>query len=134
MQLQALGYVGRCSFDLIVVGDPNGDFSIRFTECNGRWGGTSTPMALLDRLLEGPRPPYRAQDFVSDKLMGADFGELLQLVGREAWRSDTRTGRYLFYNTGPLRGFGKLDVIALGANQSAAEAALEEELPRLWGL
>ena len=41
---QDLGYVGRCSFDLLVVGDPEGDCRVRFVECNGRWGGTSIPM------------------------------------------------------------------------------------------
>ncbi len=35
---------------------------------------------------------------------------------------------------GPLEGFGKLDVIALGETQSEAEAALEEDLPRILGL
>jgi len=132
--LQALGYVGRCSFDFLVVGDSDGDFELRFTECNGRWGGTSTPMALLDRLLPGGRPPYRARDFVHPDLVGASFTELLDQVGDEAWDRDSGQGRFLFYNTGPLDSFGKLDVIALGASQVEADAALEEDLPRLWGL
>ena len=71
--LQSLGYVGRCSFDHLVLGDPNGDFTIRFTECNGRWGGTSTPMHLVDRVVTGPRPPYRAQDFQHDRLTDLSF-------------------------------------------------------------
>ena len=53
--LQALGYVGRCSFDHLVLGDPHAEFTLRFTECNGRWGGTSTPMHLVDRVVSGPR-------------------------------------------------------------------------------
>lgn len=132
--LQALGYVGRCSFDFLVVGDPQGDFEIRFTECNGRWGGTSTPMGLLDRLFSGGRPPYRARDFVHPDLVGASFTDLLSQVGRAAWDHRTREGEFIFYNTGPLGKFGKLDVIALGETQTEADRALEEELPRLWGL
>lgn len=132
--LQAIGYVGRCSFDFLVVGDPGDRFELRFTECNGRWGGTSTPMALLDRLISGPRPPYRARDFVHPDLVGASFVELLQRVGERAWDYRSGRGQFLFYNTGPLRGFGKLDVIALGRTQAEADDALEEELPRLWGL
>jgi len=132
--LQALGYVGRCSFDFLVVGDPQGDFDLRFTECNGRWGGTSTPMALLDRLFPQGRPPYRARDFVHEDLVGASFTELLTRVGPAAWEYRTGAGKFLFYNTGPLDKYGKLDVIALGATQDAADAALEDELPRLWGL
>ena len=132
--LQALGYVGRCSFDLLVVGDPAGEFEIRFTECNGRWGGTSTPMSLLDRLLGSPRPPYRAQDLVNPGLVGVSFLQILKAVGDEAYDARTANGRYIFYNTGPLAEFGKLDVIALGSSQAAAETALEEDLPRLLGL
>jgi hypothetical protein len=132
--LQALGYVGRCSFDFLVVGDPQAEFEVRFTECNGRWGGTSTPMALLDRLFPDGRPPYRARDFVHPDLVGVPFTELLAAVGEEAWNAATRKGRFIFYNTGPLAGHGKLDVIALGTSQAAADAALEEDLPRLWGL
>lgn len=132
--LQALGYAGRCSFDFLVVGDPDGDCELRFTECNGRWGGTSTPMALLDRLFPEGRPPYRARDFVHPDLVGVPFTELLNQVGDEAWDRNSNEGRFIFYNTGPLRSFGKLDVIALGTSQAAADAALEEDLPRLWGL
>ncbi len=136
--LQALGYVGRCSFDFLVVGDPEGDFAVRFVECNGRWGGTSTPMALLDRLLDRadgqPRPPYRAQDFVHEGLAGADFAEILAALGDEVFDPATGRGRYILYNVGPLARFGKLDVIALGDSRPQAEAAMEEDLPRLLGL
>ncbi len=132
--LQELGYVGRCSFDFLVLGDPEGGFRLRFTECNGRWGGTSTPMALLDRLVSGPRPPNRAQDFVHPGLVGTSFLELLARVGDEIYDAATGRGRFIFYNTGPLERFGKLDVIALGRSQAEAEAAMEEELPRLLGL
>jgi len=57
-------YVGRASFDHLIVDEPDGSFGMRFTECNGRWGETSTPMVLVDRVVNGPRPPYRAQDLV----------------------------------------------------------------------
>ena len=132
--LQALGYIGRCSFDFILTGDPEGDFQLKFTECNGRWGGTSTPMALLDRLLPGGRPPYRARDFVYPGLVGAAFTDVLDRVGGEVWNHQLGTGRYLFYNTGPLRAYGKLNVIALGTTQSEADDALEEQLPKMLGL
>ena len=109
--LQELGYVGRCSFDHLVTGDPNGDFEVVFTECNGRWGGTSTPMSLLDRLLRGSRPTYRAQDVVFPGLIGARLSDLLELVGDLAFGTESGQGRFIFYNLGPLDGHGKFDVI-----------------------
>ena len=134
--LQALGYVGRCSFDHLLLGDLDGDFVVRFTECNGRWGGTSTPMHLVDRLVtrsRGFRPAYRAQYVTASRLAGARFADLLQLVGDDAFDPVRGTGRFVFYNVGPLAAFGKLDVIALGDTQDAAERAMTESLPRLLG-
>ena len=132
--LQALGYVGRCSFDHLVLGDPVAEFTVRFTECNGRWGGTSTPMHLVDRVVSGPRPRYRGQDFVHERLQGLGFGEVIERVGRHAFDADAQTGRYIFYNIGPLAEHGKLDVIALGETQAEAEEALLADLPSLLGL
>lgn len=132
--LQALGYLGRCSFDFVVVGDPETDFQIRFTECNGRWGGTSSPMALLDRLVGPQRPAYRSQYVVHPRLVGASFVDLLDRVGEEVFDAGTGRGRFVFYNTGPLADFGKMDVIAIGRSREEADAAFEEDLPRLLGL
>lgn len=132
--LQELGYVGRCSFDHLVLGDPNRDFRIVFTECNGRWGGTSAPMSLVDRLLGGPRPPYRAQDVVSPELVGASLPDLLGLLGDLAFHAESGHGRFIFYNLGPLARHGKLDVISIGTDQQDAERGMLEILPQRLGL
>ena len=86
------------------------------------------------RLVDGPRPPYRAQDVVDEGLVGRRFGELLDRVGNEVY--DPRTGRgcFVFYNVGPLEPSGKLDVIAIGQTQEEAELAMTETLPGLLGL
>ncbi|MGB5193880.1 MAG: hypothetical protein WBN70_12930 [Polyangiales bacterium] len=131
--LQELGYVGRCSFDHLVTGDVHGDFQVVFTECNGRWGGTSMPMSLLDRLIEGPRPAYRAQDVVYPELVGAKFRDLLELANDVVFRKDSGRGRFIFYNVGPLAGHGKFDVISIGTNQVDAERGILEILPECLG-
>jgi len=105
-----------------------------FTECNGRWGGTSTPMSLLDRLLHGPRPAYRAQDVVSPELVGASLPDLLELAGDLTFHTDTGQGRFIFYNLGPLGDHGKFDVISIGADQADAERGVLEILPERLGL
>jgi hypothetical protein len=132
--LQQLGYVGRCSFDHLVTGDPHGEFRVVFTECNGRWGGTSTPMSLLDRLLRGPRPPYRAQDVVFPELIGSGLPDLLELVGDLAFQTESGEGRFIFYNLGPLHGHGKFDVISIGSDQDDAERGVVEILPKRLGV
>lgn len=124
---QRLGYVGRCSFDFIVVGDED----VRFVECNGRWGGTSTPMHLMDRLFPGGRPAYRARDYVSEALVGVSFQELADRLGDTLYDARTGSGTYVLYNTGCLEPYGKFDVIAFGRDMDEANAALEVRLPEL---
>lgn len=48
---QRLGYFGRCSLDAVLVGDDLSGAELHWVECNGRWGGVSIPMTLLNRLL-----------------------------------------------------------------------------------
>lgn len=126
-ELQKLGYVGRCSFDFIVLDDERA----RFTECNGRWGGTSIPMSLVDRLVAGNRPPYRAQDFISRHLVGMSFEDVQSRLGSELYDPATGIGRFVLYNVGPLSAAGKLDVIALAETREQAEAGLDVDLPEI---
>ena len=135
--LQELGYVGRCSFDFLVIGE--GDQArVVFTECNGRWGGTSTPMHLVDRVVarqeNGDRRAYRAQDFVHRELVGARFDEVLRAVGPQLYDPATGKGTFMFYNTGPLKHSGKLDVVAVARTPAQADEALLETLPALLGV
>jgi hypothetical protein len=48
---QELGYFGRCSLDSIIVGESEEAAHLHWIECNGRWGGTSIPMTLANRLI-----------------------------------------------------------------------------------
>lgn len=132
--LQELGYVGRCSFDFIVVGDVHGEFHVRITDCNGRWGGTSTPMHLIDRAKPGPRGMYLAQDFAHPDLVDVPFTEILRRAGDAAYDRRTGRGRYLFYNVGCLRGAGKLDVVVLGESLEEVTRAAQDQLPSILGL
>lgn len=132
--LQALGYVGRCSFDFLVVPEESG-FEVRLTECNGRWGGTSTPMSLVDRIWrEDERPMYRAQDFVSKELVGVSFSELVDRLGSELFDAGTQEGRFVVYNVGCLQPFGKFDVIIFGDSVAEVDHYADVELPKILGV
>lgn len=122
-----LGYRGRCSFDFIIC-----DGTPYLVEVNGRWGGTSTPMHLVDRLFPTGRPAYRARDIMAP---GAaenpwSFERLLTALGDEVYDATSGRGTYILYNVGPLPGYGKFDVIAVGADEAAAAQALAR-LPML---
>lgn len=55
---QELGYFGRCSFDAVLSGSSWHNAAVHWIECNGRWGGVSIPMSLVNRLDRG-RPCAR---------------------------------------------------------------------------
>jgi hypothetical protein len=122
--LQQLGYVGRCSFDTIVCGPNVQASTLRFVECNGRWGGTSTPMALVNRVLgdERGQPGFAAWSArslaVRTSVSFADFVDALTDV---LYDRSTRKGWALLNNIGCLETIGSLDVITLGDNQAEAE-------------
>jgi hypothetical protein len=123
---QELGYVGRCSFDFILSeGQP------LFVECNGRWGGTSTPMHLLDRLFPAGRPACRARDYLDPRLAGVPFERILDVLGPDLYDHRVGRGRFILYNVGCLAHYGKFDVIAMGDDIDSANRALEEDLPEI---
>lgn len=127
-EFQALGYVGRCSFDFVV--SMRGGLVAKFTECNGRWGGTSTPMFLMDRLFD-TRPSYIAQDWMDARLEGASFLDVHQMLQSELWDPRTRQGRFILYNVGPIGSRGKFDVVSIGEDPEDAERGVREILPEL---
>jgi hypothetical protein len=51
--LQFLGYFGRCSLDSLLVGKTLDSAVLHWIECNGRWGGVSIPMTIVNRLTGG---------------------------------------------------------------------------------
>ena len=51
--LQFLGYFGRCSLDALLVGQTYDSAVLHWIECNGRWGGVSIPMTIVNRLTRG---------------------------------------------------------------------------------
>ncbi len=51
--LQLVGYFGRCSLDALLIGETLDAADLRWIECNGRWGGVSIPMTIVNRLRGG---------------------------------------------------------------------------------
>ena len=106
--LQRLGFVGRCSFDAVVCADSR----LKFVECNGRWGGTSLPMALMKRLFpQGAM--YAAGDVHAPELAGARFPALLERCRADLYDARTGRGRCVLYNAGALKARGKYSAISI---------------------
>jgi len=116
---QRLGYVGRCSFDVILVGERLEDCRVEFIECNGRWGGTSLPMTLVNRLLgDWTTRPFSVEAF--QFIAGLElvtFQEFLDWYGDDVFDARTRQGSMIPFNPGQLRQRAGISVILLGRSR-----------------
>jgi hypothetical protein len=130
--LQQLGYVGRCSFDGLVVGRNLREARVKFVECNARWGGTSTPMHLMTRVFGDFRHvPYKAQDYVDERLRGLEFTHLLEIFGDTLYDRRTGRGRVLLYNVGGVAEHGKFDLVVTGRTYAEIGRFIDERVPAL---
>lgn len=116
---QLLGYVGRCSFDLVLVGDSPDTAAVEFIECNGRWGGTSLPMTLMNRLFGD----WRRKPFASHvvKIRGSgriSWSRWMQLLGAECYHRSTGEGRFLLLHPRILAVEDQFSLITLADDYS----------------
>lgn len=130
--LQRLGYAGRCSFDGLVVGRSLREARVKLVECNGRWGGTSTPMHLMTRVFGDFRAvPYKAQDYVDERLRGLEFQDLLDIFGDSLYDRRTGKGRVLLYNVGGVTEHGKFDLVVTGRRHAEVQRFIDRRVPAL---
>lgn len=127
---QRLDYVGRCSFDMLLVGNDLDDCRLQFLECNGRWGGTSTPMTLMNRLFgDWQEQPYAAHKIEVPGLEKLEFTDLLRHFDRDLYDARSGQGSLVLFAPGRLAITGGIDVIALGHDWNEANHRLAEEIP-----
>jgi hypothetical protein len=127
---QHLGYVGRCSFDMILVGESLAASRLQFVECNGRWGGTSIPMMLMNRIFgDWNTRPYAAQEWVVEGLSRLRFAEVLDHFADDLFDVRSGEGHVIFYNPGRIRAQSGINVLALGDTWDAADRLLQSEIP-----
>jgi len=127
---QALGYIGRCSFDLLVVGRRLEDCRIKFLECNGRWGGTSIPMTLMNRLFgDWARQPHACRVVHVPGLSRHGFAEILDCFGDDLYDARTGAGNVVLYGPSQPEHTSSISAIALGESWEAVDTWLGEEIP-----
>lgn len=126
---QRLGYLGRCSFDLLLVGANLASSRLVFIECNGRWGGTSTPMTLMNRVFGDFRTrPYAARKIIVPHLDRVSFAEVVEYLGADLYDVRSGTGDLILYSptVTPVSG---LQVLALADSWEAATRRINHTVP-----
>ncbi len=119
---QSLGYYGRCSFDSVIVRDENQGELLHWIECNGRWGGVSLPMTLLNRVYAGLEKP----SFIVTQLSGLDytafdFEDALELIGEHLYKLDGQDEGVILTSPNGIEDGNALQLIAVGSSLEKAE-------------
>ena len=134
LTFQHLGYVGRCSFDLILAGRGPETCRIEFIEANGRWGGTSTPMTLVNRIHDRWwAKPYVARGL---RISGSDnmnmsrvrFDTIVTALEDELVDVRSGRGRLVLYDPASIEARSILYVIGFGATTEAAADFVEKSV------
>ncbi|MEM9587515.1 MAG: class II glutamine amidotransferase [Planctomycetota bacterium] len=129
---QALGYVGRCSFDMILVGESLDESGLKFIECNGRWGGTSLPMAMMDAVFgHWKSRPFVTRVIRIPGISRLPFSEVLGAIGDRLYRVDRDTGDHLVFNPQRMLTSDQLSLITLSDSPAAADLAITEAIERI---
>ncbi len=129
---QRLGYVGRCSFDAILVGTSMDLCRIELIECNGRWGGTSSPMTLMNRIFgDWMQRPFAVRTHSVPGLSRMTFAELRDVWSPHLYDRRTGNGWLITYNPARLAMRSGITTLAFAQSLEEAMRRLDLDLPRL---
>lgn len=129
---QLLGYFGRCGFDAVLVGESLENPKIHWIECNGRWGGVSTPVTLANRLTgdwssEGLIVVQQSEI----RLQPRPFESTLALLDDLLLKRPQKTDGIVLLTPGRLVSGSGMNFMALGKSAEEAQTAATNAITRL---
>lgn len=128
---QRMRYVGRCSIDLLLVGKSLADCGFELIECNGRWGGTSLPMTLANRVFgDACATPHAFRELRLPGLRDLGFQGLLELLDEDLFDRRTGRGHLVLYNPGRVRVASGINVLALAPTWEEAATLVGRAFPK----
>lgn len=111
MLLQRLGYVGRASFDALLISSQEGENTVHWIECNARWGGVSIPMVVLRRM---GIQPYTQSILIAQVEPSSVIEEFSHVIDKcEGLLYDRKNNSGILWLTPPDSGRHSLDFIAI---------------------
>jgi hypothetical protein len=123
---QALGYFGRCSLDATLVGEEVDSAVLHWIECNGRWGATSLPMTLANRLVGDWRMrPFITVHRASSPAFVQDFTAVLERLRPRLYRPRQSASGVIFLMPCGYEDSPGLDFMVLAETVTAAVAKAE---------
>ena len=134
LMFQELGYIGRCSFDLILLGEDaeSPDSRFEFIECNGRWGGTSLPMTLMNRLaVPDSGKSWCVRRLTIPGLERLAFSDLQRHLGPLLYDRRAHFGQYVLFCPARMAAQSAIDAISIGNSPQEASHLICQALPQI---
>ena len=126
---QHLGYVGRCSYDVVVCLAEDGTLSVKFVECNGRWGAATSVLSLLNRLFGDFRcHSFWHQEIYHPKLVGKSLDDLLVPLQDVLYSAHTGKGWLLIHNPYGLFKHGMIALVTIAESVEQARERLVQAI------
>ena len=120
---QELGYFGRCSLDTVLLDSG----ALLWIECNGRWGGVSVPMTLINRLVGD----WQSRSFVivhrfGLRLRARSFAEVMAQLRDRLFRSGGPPKGIVLLTPDAIEEGSGLHFLVLGDTRSEVLAQAKE--------
>lgn len=129
---QTLGYFGRCSFDAILVGAALDEAELHWVECNGRWGGVSIPMSIMNRLFgDWKRRPFVTVSQAFNGPPGLSVPRFLEAFRGELLRPGDRDVGAVLLAPATLESGQGIDLLVCDHTVEAAQARADRIVGRL---
>jgi len=130
--LQLLGYFGRCSFDSLLIGPSYASSTLHWIECNGRWGGISLPMTIVNRLKRGAAE-FIVVERTDDRRPRWSFADTIQALGNLLFRSGVRHEGIVLLSPVEIESGRGVQMLAVAEKTADASALADRALEILWG-
>lgn len=132
--LQVLGYFGPMSLDCIVADDGHGGHQVHWIECNGRWGGVSIPMTLVNRLTgDWHRHPFVVAQRNNIDLPSRRFVDVLELLSDLLFPRDGDLSGVVLLGPQVFESGCGYQLVSIAHEEAEARALADQAVTRLAG-
>ncbi len=131
---QQLGYFGRCSLDAIIVGNDLDKARLHWVECNGRWGGVSYPLTLVNRLHgDLASHPFVVMEEAHLEGYPCQFHHAQDRLGQDLYTSARGRG-VIFLSPSRIEQGSGFEIVAIEATAPAARKTAQRAARQLGSL
>ncbi len=113
---------------MLLVGPNIGESELEYIECNGRWGGTSLPMTMMNRMFSDWRSqPFTSRTLTIEGVKEMSFDDMQRALSDQLYCHQTaNSGTCVLLNPQRTLDRDEVSVVALHDNWAASANTITE--------